>query len=181
MSKLIDFPSTDGADYPPSWITYPVDHFNESDTRTFQGRYWYNATFYEPGGPVFWWDAGEDNAEFYVPNTLAQASGPSALMTMAKRFKGLAVLVEHRYYGRVDEGSFPFPVNQTTGKLVEPSNYKYLTHEQALEDAVYFANHLKIPGLGVSTGGNASSLAPGDGTPWVWIGGSYPGVRGAVL
>lgn len=168
-------PSTDGKDYPPSWITLPVDHFNASDTRTFQARYWYNSTFYEPGGPVFWFDVGEGNAQLYVPHQFGQTAGPSAIMTLAQRFKGLAVLVEHRYYGGVDEGSFPFPINQSTGALLEPSNYKYLTVEQALEDAVYFANHLEVPGL------NASSLAPGAGTPWVWIGGSYPGVRGALL
>ncbi|KAJ4386862.1 hypothetical protein N0V93_009760 [Gnomoniopsis smithogilvyi] len=181
LSKMPEFPSDDGRDYPASWITLPIDHFNASDTRTFQNRYWYNSTFYEPGGPVFWWDVGESNAELYVPDQLAQASGYSTLMTMAERFKGLALLVEHRYYGRVDEGSFPFPVNQTTGRLVDISNYAYLTHEQALEDAVYIANHLEVPGLGISTGANTSSLAPGDGTPWVWIGGSYPGVRGALL
>lgn len=157
-------------------MTLPVDHFNASDTRTFQGRYWYNATFYQAGGPVFWYDCGEGNAEDYVPSQLAQTSGPSAVMTMARRFGGLAVLVEHRYYGRADEGSLPFPVNQSTGFLLDPADYRYLTTEQALEDAVYFANHLELPALGLGAG----TLAP-SATPWVWIGGSYSGVRGASL
>lgn len=174
-------PSINGRDYPASWTTLPVDHFNASDTRTFQARYWYNSTFYEPGGPVFWYDVGESNAEDYVPHQLAQTAGPSAIMTMARRFKGLALVVEHRYYGRIDEGSFPFPVNQSTGSLIDQTNYKYLTSEQALADAVYFANHFDLQLPGLSSGGNGSSpLSPG-ATPWVWIGGSYPGVRGASL
>jgi hypothetical protein len=31
----------------------PLDHFNASNRETFPNRYWVNATYYEPGGPVF--------------------------------------------------------------------------------------------------------------------------------
>lgn len=34
----------------------PLDHFANSTVdgvTTFQNRYWINATYYEPGGPVF--------------------------------------------------------------------------------------------------------------------------------
>ena len=41
-------------------LSIPIDHFNSSDKRTFQNRYWLNRTFYEPGGPVFLFDIGED-------------------------------------------------------------------------------------------------------------------------
>ena len=34
------------------WLTQRVDHFSP-DSRTFQQRYFVNATFYQPGGPVF--------------------------------------------------------------------------------------------------------------------------------
>jgi hypothetical protein len=37
----------------PSTIDMPIDHFNESDLRTYKNRYWINATYYREGGPVF--------------------------------------------------------------------------------------------------------------------------------
>lgn len=166
--------SINGSDYPPSWMTIPVDHFNESDTRTFQNRYWFNATFYQVGGPVFWFDSGEQNAQPLVPYFLNEVAGPSAVMTLARRFSGLALLVEHRYYGGVEEGSYPYPINSTTGELLDPSGYKYLDTEQALEDTVYFANHFELP---TNVTGNFSP----DVNPWIWLGGSYPGIRGAQL
>lgn len=166
--------SINGSDYPPSWISLPIDHFNDSDPRTFQNRYWVNSTFYEPGGPVFWFDSGEQNAQPLVPYFLGEVAGPSAVMTMARRFKGLALLVEHRYYGGIDEGSYPYAINGSTGELLDTSGYRYLDTEQALEDTVYFANSFEPP-AGVN-----SSLAPSV-TPWIWLGGSYPGIRGAQL
>lgn len=166
--------SINGSDYPPSWATLPIDHFNSSDTRTFQNRYWFNATFYQDGGPVFWFDSGEQNAQPLVPYFLNEVAGPSAIMTLARRFNGLALLVEHRYYGGLDQGSYPYPINSTTGELLDPVGYKYLNTEQALEDTVYFANHFEAP-TDVT-----GSFSPGV-TPWVWLGGSYPGIRGAQL
>ncbi|KAI0129175.1 peptidase S28 [Xylariales sp. AK1849] len=154
-------------------MTLPIDHFNVSDCRTFENRYWMNATFYEPGGPVFWFDSGEQNAQPLVPYFLDEVAGPSAVMTLARRFNGIALLVEHRYYGGAEEGSYPFPTNSTTGELLDPSQYVYLNTEQALEDTVYFAGHFQAEGI-------ESSLLPED-TPWIWLGGSYPGIRGAQL
>ena len=34
-------------------ITMPIDHFNQSNTRTFENRYWVDDTYYQKGGPVF--------------------------------------------------------------------------------------------------------------------------------
>lgn len=166
--------SINGSEYPPSWITLPVDHFNTSDTRTFQNRYWTNSTFYEAGGPVFWFDSGEQNAQPLVPYFLGEVAGPSAVMTLARRFKGLALLVEHRFYGATEEGSYPYPINSSTGELLDPTGYRFLNTEQALEDTVYIAHNFEAP-AGVNM-----SLAPNI-TPWVWLGGSYPGIRGAQL
>ncbi|KAH8770099.1 serine carboxypeptidase S28-domain-containing protein [Diaporthe sp. PMI_573] len=137
--------SINGSDYPPSWMTIPTDHFNSSDTRTFQNRYWFNASFYQEGGPVFWFDSGEQNAQPLVPYFLDEVAGPSAIMALARRFNGLALLVEHRYYGGLDQGSYPYPIDTTTGELLDPTGYKYLNTEQALEDTVYFANHFEAP------------------------------------
>lgn len=125
---------------------------------------------------MFWFDAGEQNSQPLVPYFLAEVAGPSAVMTLARRFNGIAILVQHRFYGGLEEGSFPYPINQTTGALMDFDGYSYLNTEQALQDTVYFANHFQPPGLEEYW----SSLSPKT-TPWIWLGGSYPGIRGAQL
>jgi len=47
-----------------------------------------------------------------------------------------------------------------------------------LEDVVFFASHFS-PTTGVAAN-QTKSLHPSD-TPWIWLGGSYPGIRGALL
>ena len=39
-------------------LDVPIDHFNVSDERTFRNHYWLNDTFYQRGGPVFFFDTG---------------------------------------------------------------------------------------------------------------------------
>ncbi|KAF8584225.1 hypothetical protein K439DRAFT_1633722 [Ramaria rubella] len=160
-------PATSTVENLPLYIELPLDHFSDgNDTRTFKNRYWINQTYYEPGGPVFLFDSGEQNAEPLLPYYLQEYHGLSAVMRLAKRYKGLAILWEHRFYG----DSLPFPVNKnTTG-----DQWRFLTTEQALEDVVYFADNLDVNGI------NSSLLKPTT-SPWVWVGGSYPGVRGALL
>ena len=34
-------------------VELPIDHFNTSDKRKFQNRYWMNDTFYQSNGPIF--------------------------------------------------------------------------------------------------------------------------------
>lgn len=86
---------------------------------------------------MFWLDGGEQNAQPLAPYFLAEVAGPSTVMTLARRFKGLAVLVEHRYYGGLNQGSYPYAINDTTGKLLDLNRYAFLNTEQALEDIVY--------------------------------------------
>lgn len=163
--------------YPALTVSLPLDHFNATDTRQFSNRYWINSTFYSPGGPVFYFDSGEQNAHPLVPYFLAEAAGPSSVMTLARRFGGIAVLFEHRFYGDLTEGSFPFPINSTTGRADGGYEaYKYLNTEQALSDPVYFANNFQPPGLEQYWPALSSNA-----TPWIWLGGSYPGVRGTHL
>ncbi|THU93213.1 peptidase S28 [Dendrothele bispora CBS 962.96] len=163
----------------PFFITMPLDHFSNTSlngTSTFQNRYWINATYYEPGGPVFLFDSGEQNAAPLLPYYLQEFHGLSATMRLAKRYKGIAILWEHRYYGK----SMPFPVNAET----TPEQWQFLTTEQALEDVIFFANSFSNDTL------NSSSIDTSDPlslplhpstVPWIWLGGSYPGVRGAFL
>lgn len=148
----------------------PLDHFNSDINMTFPNRYWVNDTYYRTGGPVFLFDSGEQNAEPLLPYYLQEFHGLSAVMRLAKRYSGLAILWEHRFYG----ASLPFPINRNT----TTDQWKYLTTEQALEDVVYFANHFTSNSSSGDMG--PVSFSPST-TPWIWLGGSYPGIRGALL
>ncbi|PSR72211.1 hypothetical protein PHLCEN_2v11918 [Hermanssonia centrifuga] len=97
-------------------------------------------------------------------------------MQVAKRYKGLAILWEHRFYG----ASLPFPINKNT----TADQWQFLTTEQALEDVVYFADKFTLPSTihsQVSSGNLSSVSLHPSVTPWVWLGGSYPGIRGALI
>lgn len=62
--------------------------------------------------------------------------------------------------------------------------WQFLTTEQALEDVVYFAEHFMLPpsaqAHNPSVDLSNAKLHPTQ-TPWVWVGASYPGARGALL
>lgn len=47
-----------------------------------------NAQYYKQGGPVFYFDSGEQNASPLVPYFLYETAGPSSVMTLARRFNG---------------------------------------------------------------------------------------------
>uniref|UniRef100_A0A8H7XUA3 Serine carboxypeptidase S28-domain-containing protein n=1 Tax=Psilocybe cubensis TaxID=181762 RepID=A0A8H7XUA3_PSICU len=184
-------------DQPPvineaEFIALPVDHFGHGSpsSETFQNRFWVNATYWKEGGPVFLFDSGEQDAEPLVPYYLQEFHGLSAVMRLAKRYNGLAILWEHRFYGK----SLPFPVNENT--TVE--QWQFLNTEQALEDIVFFAN--SFPGQKVKAApfSNASTVPPSSPppppppplqkfpvhpstTPWIMLGGSYPGIRSALM
>lgn len=55
---------------------------------------------------------------------------------------------------------------------------KYHTVEQALEDVIYFSNRFSIPHPNNTT---AAYRPHPNSTPWVFIGGSYPGARAAYI
>ena len=152
-------------------IDMPIDHFNASDNRTYKNRYWMNDTYFQEGGPVFLYDFGEAGpSELEIVGVLGEAWEFFAVVELARRYHGIALIWEHRFYGQ----SLPFEVNVTTGKpLAEYGAYKYLTNEQALEDVVYFATHFDPPGHNESLTSNS--------TPWIFVGGSYAGVRAAMI
>ena len=75
-----------------------------------------------------------------------------------------------RYYGE----SLPFPVNNETTK----EQWQFHTVEQALEDVIYFARRFSFPHPDSYT----TSYRPYPSTtPWIFIGGSYPGIRAAYI
>ncbi|KAF2149981.1 hypothetical protein K461DRAFT_281239 [Myriangium duriaei CBS 260.36] len=154
----------------PYHIPIPIDHFSSLSNHTYLNRYWLNTTFYRPGGPIFLYDAGERGVPSRGPHPVFPPTHP--VLLLAKRFSGLALLWEHRFYGL----SLPVPlfINATPAEL--QNAYAYLATEQALEDTVYLARHFQPEGLERYWEG----LKP-ESTPWIWVGGSYPGARGAMV
>lgn len=150
--------------FPEHYLDVPVDHFH-NDTEyephsndTFKLRYWFDASSYNPGGPVFLLSAGELDGEDRLPflekgiiHKLAQVTG------------GLAVILEHRYYGK------SWPVDD-----LSTQNLRFCTTDQALADTAYFAQNIVYPGLEYT---DVSAKR----TPYIAYGGSYAGVFVAIL
>lgn len=125
-------------------------------------RYYFDASHYKPGGPVIILAGGETGVDGRIPY-LTQG----IVYQLAKATNGVGVILEHRFYGT------SFPDAKTTPNL-DNHNYRFLTTEQALEDYVYFAKHIKFPGME-----NVDVTAPK--TAWFAYGGSYAGAFVAFL
>jgi hypothetical protein len=146
-------------------VETPIDHFNPADNRKYANHFWTNDTFYRKGGPVFFYDAGERGVSDGNLVSLSKESHP--LMNLTRAFHGLAIVWEHRFYGQ----SSPFPLQIDSTDAEKKAAYQFLDTEQALEDAVFFASHFERTN---------ADLKP-NATPWIWIGGSYPGQRAAMI
>lgn len=142
----------------------PVDHFhNESQyephsNEYFDLAYWFDDTYYEPGGPVIVLQGGETAGS----SRLAYLQ-KGIVYQLSKATSGIGVILEHRYYGT----SFP-TANLTT------KNLRFLTTAQALADQAYFAANVKFPGKE-----HMNLTAPG--TPYLTYGGSYAGAFVAFM
>lgn len=117
--------------YPAHNIQVPLDHFDPTTNVTFPLRYWVDTTYYEPGGPVFCLDGGETSGEDRLPFL-----DHGILKLLSQATKGLAIVLEHRYYGE----SFGVPDLST-------DNMRFLTTLQALADNAYFTKHAEVKGL----------------------------------
>ncbi|KAI8932281.1 hypothetical protein NX059_010478 [Plenodomus lindquistii] len=146
------------------YVTLPLDHFHaQNEGPTFNNRYWVAEAGYKPGGPVFVYDVGEANAE---PNALFRIQNETSFFKqIVDEFGGLGVVWEHRFYGN----STPSPINLDT----PPEVFRYLNTEQSLADVETFAKQFSRPNINYT-------LTP-DVTPWVFVGGSYPGMRAAFM
>ncbi|KAL4942102.1 hypothetical protein BDV06DRAFT_222518 [Aspergillus oleicola] len=146
---------------PVEYVSLPIDH-DDPTVGTYQNRFWANDEYYKPGGPVILYDVGEVNAESSASHLTSDLSFFPELL---EEFNAVGVIWEHRYYGE----SLPYPVGNDT----PPDNWKYLTTRQALADIPAFAENFTRPRL------KYFDLTPAS-TPWVMVGGSYPGVRAAL-
>ncbi|KXT15820.1 hypothetical protein AC579_6261 [Pseudocercospora musae] len=151
--------------YPAYNFSVPVDHFhNESQyephsNATFPLRYWFDASHYKKGGPVFVLQSGETSGVGRLPFL---QKGIVSIITKATN--GIGVVLEHRYYGK----SWPVPHLST-------ENFRFLTTAQAMADEAYFAQNIKFPGL--EEHGDLTSKT----TAWISYGGSYAGAFSAFL
>ncbi|EXJ78531.1 hypothetical protein A1O1_08932 [Capronia coronata CBS 617.96] len=140
-----------------------IDHFQDSPryapntNATFTQRYYFDNTYYKPGGPVFLYISGETSGPSRFSNLQT-----GIIQILMNATGGLGVILENRYYGE----SYPFE-NSTT------DNLRFLTTEQTIADNAYFAEHATFPNV---TGGD-NLTAPGH--PWILYGGSLAGAQTA--
>jgi hypothetical protein len=139
----------------PRYVEQPLDHFNASQTRTWQQAYYVNDTFWDGTGPVFVCVGGEG------PPIDGSAVVSSVHCNNAVEFlpevKGLMFAVEHRYYGCHNASACPYTPS-------DPQPLKWLSSRQALADLANFHAHATA----------AYSLSSAN--KWVSFGGSYPGM-----
>lgn len=145
-------------------LSVPIDHFQDKsayephEDGTFPLRYWFDAQYYKDGGPVIVLQSGETSGigrlGFLQKGLIHQ---------LARATNGIAVVLEHRYYGT------SWPVSD-----LSTENLRFLTTEQALADQAYFSQHVVFDGLEDKnlTAPNAAHIA---------YGGSYAGAFVAFL
>ncbi|KAI8332202.1 peptidase S28 [Chlamydoabsidia padenii] len=138
------------SNYTTYYFTQPLDHFNQKSKVTFKQRYWVETSHYKPGGPVILVNGGEGNA-YPADGILSR----SAFSLMAKEMNGIAILIEHRYYG---ESHLP---------LGKDPQFQFLTTNQSLADMARFMQQKNIKGI------KGDVSAPK--TKWIVRGGSYSG------
>jgi hypothetical protein len=113
---------------------------------------------------VFLFDQGEANAEPSAQFVLTNQT--SFFKQIVDKFGGIGIMWEHRYYGEST------PVNISLATPAADFGH-FLTGQQALADVVFMASHFSRPNI-------TKDLTP-TGTPWVFVGGSYPGMRAAFM
>jgi hypothetical protein len=153
----------------PEYIELPIDNFAPSKNQpysyhgTFYNRYWVSSRSYKPGSPVFIYDVGESDASTNALFRLQDAT--SFFRHLVEQYHGIGIVWEHRFYGN----SSPTPVDINT----PAEDFRFLTTEQSLADVDRFAHQFSRPDINYT-------LTPSN-TPWVFVGGSYPGMRAAFM
>ena len=150
--------------YPAYNLSVPVDHFqNESmyephSSNTFQLRYWFDASYYQSGGPIIMLASGEDTGVDRLPYLQK-----GIVHQLIQTTHGIGVILEHRYYG----------TSMPTSDL-STENLRFLTTEQALADTAYFAQNVVFKGF-------ENTQLTASHAPWIAYGGSYAGAFVAFL
>jgi hypothetical protein len=115
---------------------------------------------------VFIYDVGEANAS---SNALFRIQNSTSFFKqIVDQYNGIGIVWEHRFYGNSTPGG---PVNVDT----PAESFRYLNTEQSLADVAAFASQFSLKDRGINY-----TLTP-EKTPWVFVGGSYPGMRAAFM
>ncbi|XP_065208205.1 putative serine protease K12H4.7 [Planococcus citri] len=130
---------------PDQYFEQKLDHFNLSNSETWQQRYFANWSYYTPTGPAFLIIEGESWA--YSDEVIV-----NPWVSFAETFKGVIFHLEHRFYGK------SVPKNDT-----RTENLVYLSSQQALADIAYF-----IQGI-------TKQYYLSDDIKWIVFGCSYAG------
>ncbi|MFH4978675.1 hypothetical protein AB6A40_005384 [Gnathostoma spinigerum] len=128
-------------------FTQTLDHFNNSNTKTWEQHYVINEKYHNSGGRAILFLTAQHSS----PNELIYEEKYPVVM-YAKEVNATLFMLEHRYFG----SSQPF-------KSLTEENLKYLTSRQAVEDVATF----------IPFANKEHKL--GEKTKWVVIGGSYAG------
>lgn len=122
--------------FPDYYLQVPVDHFHNDSlyephsNGTFGLRYWFDAT-HDRGGPVFVLAGGETSGKDRIPFLET-----GLIAQLAELTGGIAVVLEHRYYG-----------TSVPTKNLSTENLRFLTTQQAMADTAYFASNVVYKGL----------------------------------
>ena len=136
------------------WFTNIVDHFSHKKSGTYEQRFWYVDTYFDPSKyHIFIYLCGEGKGGF--PNT---RNWP---IVLAMENNAMFFSIEHRYYGQ----SQPMEDWST-------ENLKFLTHEQALADVAYF---IESKNEWIRHNYPVTGIKP----KWIVVGGSYAGALSA--
>lgn len=79
------------------WFTQELDHFDFSNTKTFQQRYLVNTDHWKPGGPIFFYTGNEGNITLFAENTgeLDKEALPGAVHLHSSPFPHTQALCGH--------------------------------------------------------------------------------------
>ncbi|RYP05719.1 hypothetical protein DL764_003612 [Monosporascus ibericus] len=133
-----------------------LDHSDPS-RGTFPQRYWWDAEFFEEGGPIILFNPGESDAG----ESLEYLTNMSLPGYYAQQLKGAVIMIEHRYFGE----SVPY-------RTLTTETLQDLNLPNAIHDMTYFAKNVDCE---FCEGGTCNS----DENPWVLVGGSYSGALAA--
>lgn len=133
------------------WFTQYLDHFNPTDARVWEQKYFVNSNFYKPNGPIFLMIGAEG-----IANVKWMVEGQ--WIEYAKEFGAMCFYLEHRFYGN----SHPTPD-------LSVKNLIYLSSQQALADLAYFIQNINI------------EYKFSNNTKWIVFGGSYGGSLAAWM
>jgi hypothetical protein len=139
-------------------LELPLDHF-DANSPSFKDHYFTDDSYFDANsGPIFVEMGGEGGV------------GGARAGSLHKKYKALAVSVEHRFYGK----SMPQSANPRT-----VDNLKYLTVQQNLADTAAIANHVKKQYAGTHTIINFGGSYSGATAAWFRM--TYPNVTSGAI